>query len=210
MSALLWKEQAIAVNTDKPFRLTSGNFSPIYINCRLLISSPSFMSCFAALGQLLLQAHGVEMDKVAGGETAGIPFAAYFAHQSGLPLVYVRKAEKGHGIGKLVEGKIFKGERVLLIEDLITDGGSKMHFIEALRREGAVATNVLVLFDRGQGGEGALAEHGVTLHSMVDLKTALQSGCDAELLGHADVTVVNDYLESPAEWHRSKGLAFTE
>ena len=208
IATLLWKERAIAVSTDTPFRLTSGNFSPIYINCRLLISSPTFMSCFASLGQLLLQGREVKVDKVAGGETAGIPFAAYFAQQSGLPLVYVRKAEKAHGISKLVEGKLVQGDRVLLIEDLITDGGSKMHFIEALRREGAVATNVLVLFDRGQGGAQVLREHGVALHALADLQTALRVGCECRLMSIADFDAVNVYLQSPEEWHRTRGLAF--
>ena len=138
---MFWEAEAVRIRLEDPFRLASGNFSPIYINCRRVISEPAFMSLFVASGRTVLERAGAEYGAVAGGETAGIPFAAYLAQGTGRRMLYVRKKAKGYGIASKVEGQVRTGDRVLLVEDLITDGGSKIGFLEALREAGGEVTD---------------------------------------------------------------------
>jgi orotate phosphoribosyltransferase len=205
---MLWDAEAIMVNLDEPFKLVSGNYSPIYVNCRRVISDPTFMSMFTALAQLIWKREGIKVNVIAGGETAGIPFAAYLARSLSIPMVYVRKSKKVYGIANLVEGRLSKNAKVLLVEDLITDGKSKMGFIDALSDAGATVEHVLVLFDRLQGGFEALQRRGVLLHKLTDMDTALGVAEVEKLLPNGHVEVVSEYIVSPRDWHIKRGLPF--
>lgn len=205
---LLWRYEAVQVRPGEPFRLASGNASPLYVNCRRTISEPAFMDVFVAAARLICERAGVAPDVVAGGETAGIPYASYLAAALGRPLVYVRKKPKGYGTGSRVEGHLEPGSRVLLVEDLITDGGSKLGFLDALAEAGASVRHALVLFDRQQGGAATLAARGVALSSVTDLETTLRTGEEAGLLTAEARRSVDAYLNDPAAWHRERGLAY--
>ena len=207
---LLWDIGAVKVNIDEPFKLVSGNYSPIYINCRLAISNKTLMQFFVASAQTIREHRRIQVDVVAGGETAGIPFAAYVAQSLSLPMIYVRKARKGHGIASLIEGHIPKNSEVLLVEDLITDAGSKLHFIEAVRAAGGVVKNVLVLFDRGQGGGKILEEQGIKLHAVTDMGTALTVAKYSGLLSEMNLKSVSEYLKDMRAWHRKHSLTFKD
>lgn len=172
----LWEIGAIRVSTDPPFTLASGATSPLYINCRQIISHPGLVRLFVAAAALTVERRALAIDAIAGGETAGIPFAAFLARELGLPMLYVRKKPKGYGLDARVEGDLTPGARVLLVEDLITDGGSKVGFIEALRAAGGSVEHCLVLVDREQGGDVFLRSHHVALHGLVCLSTALTTG----------------------------------
>ena len=204
----LWQLGAIKVSLTKPYRLASGNFAPIYVNCRLLISSPSFADIFAAAARMICETERIEFDVIAGGETAGIPFAAFLARALGRPMVYVRKEQKGHGTGSQIEGSLRRGARVLLVEDLITDAGSKLTFIRALHRARARVKDVLVIFDRLQGGREALAREGVRLHTVTNMDTALLEARAVGLLTARDLKSVQGYLKSPRAWHQKRSLPF--
>lgn len=207
---LLWDIGAVKVNIDEPFKLVSGNYSPIYINCRLAISNKTLMQFFVASAQTICDHRRIQVDVVAGGETAGIPFAAYVAQSLSLPMVYVRKEKKGHGIGSFIEGCIPKNSKVLLVEDLITDAGSKLHFIKAIQADSGMVNDVLVLFDRHQGGAEALAKEGISLYSVTDMGNALTVAKEARLISGNDLKSVQDYLSSPCNWHVKRGLSFKE
>ncbi len=204
----LWRLEAVRVEPEEPFRLASGNYSPIYVNCRRVISEPGFMQLFRAAAQLILEGRGVAVDAVAGGETAGIPFAAYLAPALARPMVYVRKKPKGYGIASRVEGHLEPGARVLLVEDLITDGGSKLGFLDAVAEAGAEVSDALVLFDRQQGGAELLGDRGVTLHALADRATTLAVGEEAGVLTAEASGVVNAYFSDPESWHRERGLEY--
>lgn len=206
----LWNLGAIKVNLLKPFQLTSGNFSPLYVNCRELISSPSFADLFCAGARILCEAMDVSFDVIAGGESAGIPFAAFLARAFGRPMIYVRKDAKLHGLGSRIEGKAISGDRVVLVEDLITDAGSKLNFIDAIRASGGQIGDVLVVFDRLQGGREALEKVGIRLHSLADLAIALQVAEGNKLLSAEDIAAVHGYLRAPKLWHQERGLSFKE
>src|SRR5215470_14725945 len=160
--------------TDKPFIFTSGWASPVYIDCRKLISTP-------LQRREIIQLAGEEMDRhigrdrfdiVAGGETAGIPFAALIADYFYAPLIYVRKQPKGFGRNSQIEGALDPGQRVVLVEDLTTDGKSKINFAAALRRAGAEVEHAVVVFYYGvyPDAEANLREAGLVLHALTDWK----------------------------------------
>lgn len=206
----LWHSGAIAVSSATPYRLVSGNFSPIYVNCRQLISSTTFVDLFCGAMRLLCTHEGIAFDAVAGGETAGIPFAAFVARHFGLPMLYVRKAAKEHGLRSQVEGLTEVGSRVLLVEDLVTDAGSKLSFVEALRSAGYLVEHVVVVFDRQQGGRELLTRGGLVLHSFADMTSALAIAERASLLSAEQLAEVTSYLASPVEWHARRGLSYSQ
>ena len=203
-----WRLEAIRVERSEPFQLASGNFSPIYVNCRRVISEPGFMQLWSAAALLIRDRRQLAFDVVAGGETAGIPFAAYLAQTLCRPMAYIRKKAKGYGIASRVEGHIETGSRVLLVEDLITDGGSKLGFLEAVQAAGSKVYDVMVLFDRQQGGADLLARNGARLHAVADRATTLAAGEAAGVLSAEAAAEVGEYFRDPAGWHASRGLAY--
>ncbi|MEO0655779.1 MAG: orotate phosphoribosyltransferase, partial [Pseudomonadota bacterium] len=132
-AAMLLEIEAVHFNADDPFILSSGLPSPTYIDCRKLISFPRIRATLMDfLACTVMREAGFEaFDNVAGGETAGIPFAALMAERMALPMTYVRKKPKGYGRNARIEGAMTEGQRVLLVEDLTTDGGSKLSFVDA-------------------------------------------------------------------------------
>lgn len=206
----LWQLGAVKVNLDEPFKLASGNSSPLYVNCRQLISAPAFADLFAAGARILCQRRGIRFDVIAGGETAGIPFAAFLARSFGCPMVYVRKAPKSYGIASRIEGMLEPGSRVLLVEDLITDAGSKLSFVEAISAAGSTVQDVLVAFDRLQGGHEALGHLGIALHAITDVDAALAVAEDAGLLAGEQLAEIRQYLKDAGAWHAARGLDYRQ
>ena len=171
--------KAVHFNPKEPFTLASGLSSPTYIDCRKLISYPQirstvmdFMAC-----KILRNAGFDAFDNIAGGETAGIPFAALIAERLGLPMTYVRKKPKGYGKDAQIEGKLDKGQRVLLVEDLTTDGGSKLKFVEAIRKAEGICNDTAVIFyyDIFPGTLAKLSEDNINLHYLCTWKDILEA-----------------------------------
>ena len=206
----LWELGAVKIDPNNPFRLVSGNHSPIYVNCRQLISSPVFVDLFVAFARLCLERASIEFSVVAGGETAGIPLAALVSQALSCPMIYVRKKPKDHGLTNLIEGTLVAGSRVLLVEDLITDAKSKIDFVRAIQGVKASVTDVLVIFDRLQGGAETLQKEGIRLFSATDLNVALDVGRDLDVIGAEDMLAIQEYLASPLNWHRNRGLDFIQ
>lgn len=196
----MWRLGAVRVSVNEPFQLASGKRSPLYVNGRQVIGDPGFVRLFVTSAAALLAARGVDYDVVAGGETAGIPYASFLAAGLSMPMAYIRKKPKGYGLGRRVEGASLDGRQVLLVEDLITDGGSKVGFLEAVAEAGGRVTDALVLFDREQGGGALLAGHSVTLHAVTSLGATLDAGAEAGLLADADRAVIDNYLADPEGW----------
>jgi len=203
----LWNINAVKVNVREPFTLTSGNRSPIYIDCRQIIGHPKlFKSIVKGLERF---ATSLNFDVVAGGVTAGVPFAAWLAWELDKPLAYIRPKKKEFGAKGKIEGKISDGDRVLLIEDLITDGGSKLGFIESIREKGAEIGDCLVVMDREQGGKDTLKVKEVKLHSLLTLSNVLDAGVGDGRISKEDMEEIREYIVSPEEWHKKRGFDFS-
>jgi orotate phosphoribosyltransferase len=201
---MLLEIDAVHLNAADPFKLASGLPSPTYIDCRKLISFPRIRSTLMDfLTVTVLREAGFEaFDNIAGGETAGIPFAALVAERLALPMTYVRKKPKGYGRNARIEGAMTEGQRVLLVEDLTTDGGSKLSFVDAIRETGATCGHTAVIFYYGifPETEQTLGDHGIRLHHLCTWWDVL---AEARASGAFDKTTldgVKAFLKDPRGW----------
>ncbi len=208
---MLLEIEAVHFRADEPYTFTSGLRSPVYIDCRKLISYPRIRSALMdfAVSTLLRDAGFERFDAVAGGETAGIPFAAWIAERMGLPMQYVRKKPKGFGRDARIEGDIREGQRVLLVEDLTTDGGSKLNFAQAIRDAGAECAHTLVVFyyDIFKDTHEVLGKHGLTLHHLVTWWDVLAAARASGKFDAATLDQVEAFLHAPLEWSGANGGA---
>ena len=204
---MLLEIKAVHFNTAEPFTLASGLPSPTYIDCRKLISYPRIRSTLMDfLTVTTMRNAGFEaFDNIAGGETAGIPFAALVAERMALPMTYVRKKPKGYGRNARIEGQMNEGERVLLVEDLTTDGGSKLSFVDAIRETGASCAHTAVIFYYGifPETEKTLGDHGVDLHYLCTWWDVLAEAKDAGAFDAETIKGVEAFLNDPRGWQEA-------
>ncbi|MBV7392865.1 orotate phosphoribosyltransferase [Mameliella sediminis] len=202
---MLWEIEAVNFMQDEPFKLASGQLSPVYIDCRKLISYPRIRSTLMDfLTVTVMRNAGFEaFDNIAGGETAGIPFAALVAERMGLPMTYVRKKPKGYGRNARIEGAMTEGQRVLLVEDLTTDGGSKLSFVDAIRDTGATCGHTAVIFYYGIFPETikTLGDHGVDLHHLCTWWEVL---AEAPAKHAGVLSEVESFLKDPHAWRAAR------
>ena len=200
--------QAVHFNTKEPFTLASGLPSPTYIDCRKLISYPRIRSTLMDfLTVTVMRNAGLEaFDNIAGGETAGIPFAALVAERMALPMTYVRKKPKGYGRNARIEGAMSEGQRVLLVEDLTTDGGSKISFVDAIRETGASCghTGVIFYYDIFPQTEKTLGDHGVTLHHLCTWWDVLRVAKETNAFDTDTLSEVELFLNDPKAWQDAR------
>jgi orotate phosphoribosyltransferase len=209
---LLLDIEAVHFNADKPFIFTSGWASPVYIDCRKVISYLQQRREITNMGCELLSSSCdmSKVDYIAGGETAGISYAAWMSEELDKPMLYVRKKPKGFGRGAQIEGNMPEGARVLLVEDLATDGASKVAFANALRDGGAVVTDVFSVFFYGIYKESPkiFADAGLKLHHLAAWKDVLAEAKARKLYAPEVFVEVEKFLAAPAEWSRDHGGAF--
>lgn len=205
---MLLEIKAVHFNADEPFTLASGLPSPTYIDCRKLISFPRIRSTLMdfMVGTVMRDAGFEAFDNIAGGETAGIPFAALVAERMALPMTYVRKKPKGYGRNARIEGAMNEGERVLLVEDLTTDGGSKLSFVDAIRETGASCAHTAVIFyyDIFPETIKTLGDHGVTLHHLCTWWDVLAEARAQGTFDAATLTEVEAFLNDPRKWQDAR------
>ena len=205
---MLLEIKAVHFNAAEPFTLASGLPSPTYIDCRKLISHPRIRSTVMDfMVTTVMRDAGFEaFDNIAGGETAGIPFAALVAERMALPMSYVRKKPKGYGRNARIEGDMSEGQRVLLVEDLTTDGGSKLSFVDAIRETGASCAHTAVIFyyDIFPETEKTLGDHGVTLHHLCTWWDVLTEAKASGAFDAATLSEVESFLSAPRAWQDAR------
>jgi orotate phosphoribosyltransferase len=206
---ILLEIQAVNFRPEEPYTFTSGWKSPVYIDCRRIISFPRARAriCELAVEKILRHVGYEAIDVVAGGETAGIPFAAWIADRMLAPMAYVRKKPKGFGRNALIEGDVPEGKRTLLVEDLTTDGQSKIRFCQALRDAGAIVNHTFVVFFYGvfPGSFETLARMGIALHHLCTWWDVLEVCHDRPYFSEAALAEVRRFLEDPVAWSAAHG-----
>ncbi len=208
---MLIEVEAVRFMADKPFVFTSGWASPVYTDCRRLISFPRVRRTLIEFAVATVERDvGFEQfDAVAGGETAGIPFAAWMADRLMLPMQYVRKKPKGFGRNAQIEGHIEPGDRVLLVEDMTTDGRSKVNFCTALRAAGAVVEHCFVVFfyDIFPAGKKILSDLGIALHALATWRDVLEVAKASGKFDRSKLREVEKFMKDPAAWSKAHGGA---
>jgi orotate phosphoribosyltransferase len=206
---MLLEIEAISFNAEKPFIFTSGWASPVYTDMRKIIAYPRLRRGLIDLAAKTIEAEiGFEsLDVVAGGETAGIPFAAWLADRLMLPMQYVRKKPKGFGRNAQIEGRVVDGARTLLVEDLATDARSKVNFCEALRNAGQRCDHAFVFFfyDIFPQARALMNDLGVGLHYLVTWWDVLSAAKDGAHFSAETLAEVERFLHAPAQWSAAHG-----
>jgi orotate phosphoribosyltransferase len=206
---MLLEIRTFQFNAKQPYVFTSGWASPVYVDCRKIISYPRLRSALMDFSaSTILSEIGYEsLDAIAGGETAGIPFAAWIADKLSLPMQYVRKKAKGFGRNAQIEGDIRADARTLLVEDLTTDGRSKINFCRALRDAGVRVDHCFVLFfyDIFPKSQQLFVDLNVKLHYLATWWDVLE---EAKSSGDFDAGVLREveaFLREPSKWSAAHG-----
>jgi len=209
VAKMLLEIEAVHFRADQPFTFTSGLASPVYIDCRKLISYPRIRAAIMDFSaSIIFRDVGFEQfDTVIGGETAGIPFAAWLSDRMGLPMQYVRKKPKGFGRDAQIEGNLVEGARALLVEDLTTDGGSKIKFAEAIAKAGANVTDTFAVFyyDIFPETPKKLEAAGIRLHYLATWWDILRVCKEQERFSPETLAEVESFLSAPVKWSAAHG-----
>ena len=199
---------AINFSLLAPFKLSSGFLSPSYIDCRKIIAYPS---AFKSITDIMIDTVKIDMiseapNYIIGGETAGIPFAAVIAEKMGLPLSYVRKKPKGYGKNKSIEGEIFKDKNGLLVEDLMTDGRSKINFVDNIRSHNIHCNLSLVVFKYNifKDAEARLKKNNIKVHHLTDWEDVYNEMRNMNEFGFDILSEIRKFLDDPITWSNNK------
>ena len=191
-----------------PFRLSSGFLSPSYIDCRKIIAYPS---AFKSITDMMIDTIKSDMisqppNYIIGGETAGIPFGAVIAEKMGIPLSYVRKKAKDYGKNKLIEGEIFKEKNSLLVEDLMTDGKSKINFVENIRSHGVQCDLSLVVFKYNifKDADQAMKRNNIQVHHLTDWEDVYNQMRNMNAFDSNILSEIRKFLNDPVAWSNDK------
>ena len=205
---ILIKIGAVNFSLLSPFKLSSGFLSPSYIDCRKIIAYPS---AFKSITEMMIDTIKSDMapqtpSYIIGGETAGIPFAAVIAQKMGLPLSYVRKQPKDYGKNKLIEGEILRGENSLLVEDLMTDGKSKINFVNNIRAHDIPCDRSLVVFKYNIFNDAAkvLEKNSIEVHYLTDWEDVYNEMCNMNKFEANVLSEIRRFLDDPITWSNDK------
>lgn len=191
---------AVFLRPDEPFVWASGIKSPIYCDNRLILTAPAVRDTVEQAIADTVRREYPEAEVLMGTATAGIAHAAIAAHLLGLPMGYVRSGSKDHGRRNQIEGKLTPGEKVVVIEDLISTGGSVLDTVAALRAAGAEVLGVISIFTYGMAkGRQRLAEAGVKCVSLTDLDTIAQVGVQQGYITQGDVARLLAFRDDPSD-----------
>ena len=192
---------AVVLRPNEPFKWASGWNSPIYCDNRLTLRYPELREKIATQFTAHIQEHFNSVDVITGTATAGIPHAAWVAQKLNKPLAYVRAKAKAYGLGNQIEGGVDKGQSTLVIEDLISTGGSAISVIEALRFIGADVKAVLSIFTYGfDKANNQFNKLGIPVFCLTDYATLIDVALEIDKINEADVELLNKWREHPSTW----------
>jgi orotate phosphoribosyltransferase len=193
--------EAVTLKPNDPFTWASGLRSPIYCDNRLTLSYPAVRKEIANGLKELIVEHFPGVEVIAGTATAGIPHAAWVSDLLDLPMCYVRSKPKGHGKGNQIEGRVSPGQKVVVVEDLISTGGSVITAVEALREAGCEVLGVVSIFTYQLAkGEEMLKEEGITAYSLTDFSTLVEVAEEKGNIQASDMETLAAWRVNPVEW----------
>ncbi len=208
IAKILLEIQAVSLSADPPFTWASGRKSPIYCDNRLLMSYPSHRRAVSEGFARLIEARGWKPEVIAGTATAGIPHAAWLAQRLELPMIYVRGAAKGHGKQNRIEGRLDKGAKVVLIEDLISTGGSSIEAAQGVIDAGGDLLGVAAIFTYGlDKASGRFSEAKIPCDTLTDFSSLLDAALAMGSLDAQSKRVLASWREDPAAWSVQRGGA---
>lgn len=192
--------KAVKLSPQQPFTWASGILSPIYCDNRVALSHPEVRTFLKECLKEKAAAFGA-FDVVAGVATAGIPHGALLADLLGKPFVYVRSSAKDHGRRNQIEGELTPGQKVLVVEDLISTGGSCLLAVDALRAAGALVAGVLAIFQYGfEKAKTVFEEHRVPYHTLTDYDALVQEAVRSGYVSAEDLVTLKKWRENPEKW----------
>ena len=202
IAEILIKIESVKFSFNKPFTLTSGLESPVYVDCRKIISYVNERNIIVDYAVQYFKENELQFDILAGGETAGIPYAAFLSEKIQKPMIYIRKKPKGFGKDQQIEGNFNKNEKVILIEDLATDGGSKIIFLEALQKAKLKVSDIFVIFyyDIFDFKKSALNSFNIKIHSLCTWKDIIQVIKQNKIYSLKDIANLEIFLNDPDLW----------
>ncbi len=194
--------ESVQFSFNNHFTLTSGLKSPVYVDCRKIISFIDERDFIMNEAINYINKHKLEFDLVAGGETAGIPYAAIISEKIKKPMLYIRKKSKGFGKNQQIEGKFNKNQKAILIEDLATDGGSKVIFVEAMRKAGLEVKDIFVIFYYNIFNieNSILSKLDVKIHSLCTWKDIISVMEKRNLFSQEHIENLKKFLSNPDDW----------
>ncbi|MFT4413501.1 orotate phosphoribosyltransferase [Fredinandcohnia humi] len=196
---------AVSLQPNNPFTWSSGLKSPIYCDNRLTLSFPYVRKDIAKGLAELITATYPDVEVIAGTATAGIPHAAWVSDVLNLPMCYVRSKAKAHGKGKQIEGKVTAGQKVVVVEDLISTGGSAITAVEALRESGCEVVGIVAIFSYNlQAATDRLEAAGVAACTLSDFPTLVDVALEKGVISEMDIDNLRSWRENPIEWYTSK------
>lgn len=199
---ILLKLKAVSLRTNPPYNWTSGLLAPIYTDNRLLISYPKERDFIVDSFLKLLNKNKIKFDGFAGTATAGIPWESFLALKTKKPMVYVRSSSKDHGKENLVEGIVEKGKRYVVVEDLISTGGSSVNTINAVRQQGGIADDCIAIFTYQLEKSKANFENAkCRLHTLTDFKELIEAAAKKRYINSAQKSIIMQWKENPEGWN---------
>jgi len=207
VAEFLLQIKAIKLQPNNPFTWASGWKSPIYCDNRVTLSHPSIRTYIRQKLTQLIQEEFGSVDLIAGVATAGIPQGVLVAQELGLPFAYVRAKAKEHGTGSLIEGEIFEGQRVVVVEDLISTGKSSLQAVNALKDAGLSVAGLVSIFTYGFDlAEENFKEAKCRFATLSNYNTLIQYAAENSFIAQSDVDLLNQWRRNPAEWGKNIDL----
>lgn len=207
VAKILLQIGAITLSPKKPYRFTTGILSPVYTDCRILMSYPKERKQIIKFLIDAIKKTKISFRVVAGTATAGIPHAAWVADKMSLPMVYVRKEAKGHGKKNKIEGLIKNGQKVAVIEDLISTGKSSSNSILAVRQQGGFASYIFAITTYSmKKSKNVFRKKRIKLVSLTDFQTIVKVASREGYIKPEEQKIVLEWAKNPATWGKRMGF----
>jgi len=207
VAELLLKLEAVKIKPKNPFVFTSGLISPIYIDNRFVMSFPKARKKVSKFLIKLIEDKSLEYDVIAGVATAGIHWAAWLSAKFEKPMIYIRGKKKGHGRQNQIEGKLEKDQRVLIVEDHISTGGSSIEAVKSVRDSGGIVTDCIAITTyEFEKADNLFEEAKCNLYTLTDFTTLIEKAAELNYIDEAEKDIVLEWNKNSEEWSKKHGF----